>query len=407
MATGNQLLTLGGITKEAVRLFRNSNAFLMNIDTQYDDSFAKDGAKIGSQLKIRLPNDYLVRTGQAVNINVTSEISTTLTLGTQKGVDVSFSSGTLALSMDEFSERILAPMVNNLAGGIASDIMSGVDGGISNMTSNTTTPTANDWLNAGATLDISSAPRGDRKAILSPLTMARTVGSLTGLFNPSSVVSDQYVSGEVLGPALGIKDWLSDQTALIHVPGTAGTLTVSGAGQTGTSLVVSAGTAGTLNKGDIITIAGVYAVNRITKESTGQLAQFTVTTQQTLVAATPTTVGIYPAINPAVSGAPVQFQTVTASPASAAAITILGQANFAAGYRKNFVTRPEAVTMVTADLSLPNGVNSAARETYNDISMRMVSQYNISTDQFITRLDVLYGYLWVRPEWACIVPDII
>lgn len=407
MATGNSLLTLGGITKEAIRLFRNSNAFLMNIDTQYDDSFAKEGAKIGSQLRIRLPNDYLVRTGQAVSINTTSEIDTTLTLGTQMGVDVSFSSGTLALSMDDFSQRILAPMVNNLAGGIASTIMASADGGICNMTNNTTTPGADDWLNAGAQLDMLSAPRGERKAILSPLTMARTVGSLTGLFNPSSVIAKQYVSGEVMGPALGIKDWLSDQTALIHVPGTATGITVSGAGQTGTSLTLEATGAGTLNKGDIITIAGVYAVNRVTKESTGQLAQFTVTTQQTLVASTPTAVGIYPAITPAVSGAAVQFQTVTVSPASAAAITLLGQANFAAGYRKNFVTRPEAVTMVTADLAIPKGVNEAARETYNDISMRMVSQYNVSTDQFITRLDVLFGYLWVRPEWAVVVPDVI
>ncbi len=402
----NSLLTLGGITKEAIRLFRNSNAFLQSIDTQYDDSFAKTGAKIGSQLKIRLPNDFLVRTGQAVSLNTTSELSTTLTLGTQMGVDVSFSSSDLALSLDNFSERILEPMVNNLAGGLASTIMTSADGGISNMTSNTTTPVAADWLNAGAILDSISAPRGNRNAILSPLSMARTVGSLTGLFNPSSVISKQYVSGEVVGPALGIKDWLSDQTALIHVPGTAGTLTVSGASQTGNSLTVNAGVAGTLNIGDIITLAGVYAVNRITKQSTGQLAQFTVTTQQNLALNTPTAVGIYPPITPANAGN-VQYQTVTVSPANAAVITLLGQANFAAGYRKNFVFRPEAVTLVTADLEIPKGVNDAARESYEGISMRMVSQYNVSTDQFITRLDVLFGYLWVRPEWGCIVPDVI
>ncbi len=33
----NTLLTLNQITKEAVRLFRNTNAFIGSIDRQYDD----------------------------------------------------------------------------------------------------------------------------------------------------------------------------------------------------------------------------------------------------------------------------------------------------------------------------------------------------------------------------------
>lgn len=305
--------------------------------------------------------------------------------------------------MQDYSERILAPMVNNLAASVASNVMTGAES-ICNYISKTNagavdTPTANEWLLAGASLDQNSAPRGGRRAVLDPYTQARTVSSLAGLFNPTGTVAKQFTSGEMMGPALGIERWVSDQTVIKHVTGAYSTLgTVSGASQTGTSITTSA-LAGPLKKGDIITFAGVNQVNRLTKNSVGQLRQFVVTAD---VAASATSIPIYPALIPANSG-PVQYQTVDASPANGAAITVVSQASEI--YRKNFVLRPEAVTLATADLIMPKGVHDAARESYDGISMRMVSQYNVSTDQFVTRLDVLYGWQWVRPEWACVVAD--
>ncbi len=400
----NSLLTLGGITKEAVRLWKNSNAFMMSIDRQYDDSYAVTGAKIGSQLRIRLPNDFIPRTGPTLSLNTVNEQQVTLTMGTQKGVDVPFSSVDRTLSMDNYSERILAPMINVLAGAIAADIMTGANP--SNMTSNTTSPTATDFLNAGAILDKMSAPRGNRKAILDPQTQARTVGSLTGLFNPTGRISKQFDSGEMMGPALGIQDWMSDQTIRTATPGTAAGITVSGASQTGNSILMAASTAGTLQVGDVITIAGVHRVNRITKIAGAELMQFTVTALANLTT-TASAVSIYPAITPSNAGAAVQYQTVDVSPASGAAVTIVN-AGFSAGYRRNLVLRPEAVTMVSADLYLPEkGVVEAARETFDNISIRMITSYDPTSDQTYTRMDVLYGYLWVRPEWAVLVPDVI
>ena len=68
---------------------------------------------------------------------------------------------------------------------------------------------------------------------------------------------------------------------------------------------------------------------------------------------------------------------------------------------------PEAITMATADLELPKGVHEAARENYDGISLRMVTAYNIATDQYITRLDILYGSLFIRPEWCVAVADAV
>jgi hypothetical protein len=405
----NNLLTINMITREAVRLWKNSNAFIQNVDMQYDSSFAVNGAKIGSSLRIRLPNDYTVTTGPALSVQDTQEQSTTLVLATQKHVDVSFSTEDRTLSLDDYSRRVLAPMVNNLAGAVAVDLMSGSEGGICNIAanqdgaSNILSPIASSYLNAGAQLDSNSAPIANRKIVNSPFTESRVVASLAGLFNPQAEVGRQYITGRMYD-ALGFI-WMKDQTVFSHTTGTLAqaSATVNGANQTGLNLVVNA-LAGTLNQGDIITVAGVFQVNRITKQSTGRLRTFAVTAN---VAAGATSIPIYPAIVPAVNNQAVQYQTVTASPANGAAVNpALGLAA-STTYLKNFAYAPEAVTLATADLEIPKNVHEAAREQFDGVSMRMVTDYFIGTDQLITRLDVLYGWLWIRPEWACIVCDVV
>jgi len=107
----------------------------------------------------------------------------------------------------------------------------------------------------------------------------------------------------------------------------------------------------------------------------------------------------------AVGGAAVQYQTVTQSPSSTSAWN--NYFNASAVFRKNIAFAPECVTLAFADLELPEGVHERARESFDNVSMRMVTAYQIATDQLITRLDALYGYLYVRPEWGCIIADAI
>src|SRR5674476_1301116 len=170
----NNLLTISMITREAIELFVNSNAFIKNLDRQYDDDFGKKGAKIGSQLRIRLPNDYTVRTGPTVSIQDTAEQQTVLTLATQDGVDVSFSTADLLLSLDDFSERILLPMMNILAGDVASTIMGMSAEAICNINANLDaggnilTPDSGTYLDAQATLALNSAPMVNHKIINDP-----------------------------------------------------------------------------------------------------------------------------------------------------------------------------------------------------------------------------------------------
>ena len=403
----NTLLTINMITREAVDLFRNSNAFIQALDRQYDDQFAQNGWKIGNALRIRLPNDYVVRTGTAASPQDTTETNVTLTLATQKGVDVSFSTQERTMSLDDYSERVLQPMINDLAGNVAADIISGCEGGVSNFVSNVDgsgaiiSPTNETVLNGGALLSKRSAALNNRCLVLDPFTMARSVASMQGLFNPTAKISRQFETGQVYN-ALNFK-WFEDQTVVVHTTGTFTAGTVNGASQTGTTLVVNAIT-GTFKVGDIITIAGVNAVNRVTKSSDGVLQQFTVTSN---VASGATSIPIYPAlIGPnSVTGGPSQYQTVAALPANGAALSLVNQASEV--YRKNFGFLPKAIAMATADLVKPKMVEEIANATLDGVRMRMLTAYMPGTDQLLTRLDVLYGYLFIRPEWAVVIPDVV
>ncbi|KCB26157.1 P22 phage major capsid protein family protein [Bordetella hinzii] len=397
----NSLLTIDMITNEAVRLFTQTNAFMRTVNRQYDDQFARDGAKIGNTLRIRLPNDYMVSTGPAITPQGTNEQNTALTVATQKNVPVSFGTAEKTMSLDDFSERILAPAVNRLAASVAADLMN-VANESANLvyrtsSGNMVSPDPTTWLDAGAKLDFNLSPRMDRAIILDPRTQARTIGSMAGLFNPQQKISGQYETGLITKDTLGF-DWMYDQTTKVHTVGSFTSGTVNGAGQTGNTLVVNAIT-GTLNKGDIITIAGVNAINRLTGEDQGELRQFVVTAN---VASGATSIPIYPSI----VAAPAAFNTVTAAPANNAAISLVATAG--SRYRQNLAFYPEAFTLATADLQMPTaGVVQAARAQFDGISLRMIESYDIMSDQLITRLDILYGFKAIRPEWACVVADVL
>jgi hypothetical protein len=404
----NTLLTRLEITRKAIRLFINSNAFIKNIDRQYDSQFAVTGAKIGATLKVRLPNDYTVTDGPGLSLQDTAEQQTTLTVATQRHVDTGFTTAEMALSLDDYAERITKPKMNNLGGNVAKTVMLAIGETAANARANfngTTiiSPTAQTFVEAGAVLDDNSAPMmgtmGDRKIVNDPWTDARTSTSLGGLFNPVARISEQYEYGS-MKQALGFS-WMRDQTVIKHTAGTFTAGTVNGASQTGTTLVTNAIT-GTLLQGDVITIAGVVAVNRVTKQSTGMSRQFVVTAN---AASGATSLTIYPAIVAQGAGSTdQQYQTVVSAPADAAAISLYTAAS--AVYRKSLAYAPEAITMVTADLYMPTkGVIDSARAQFDGISMRSISAYLPGSDQAINRDDVLFGYLAIRPEWICGVYD--
>src|SRR4051812_38796648 len=120
----NALLSPTQVTRKALMILHQKLNFIGSINRGYDDSFAKDGAKIGDTLKIRVPNQYTVRSGPTLNAQDATETSIDLKVQTQKGVDVNFSSAELTLTLDDFADRILEPAMSSLAANIEADAMS-------------------------------------------------------------------------------------------------------------------------------------------------------------------------------------------------------------------------------------------------------------------------------------------
>jgi hypothetical protein len=414
---GNVFLTVDQITAEAVRLFKNSNLFVMNMDTQYDGQFAVDGAKIGDTLRIRLPSDFIVTDGPAMQLQDNVQQFTTLTVSSQKNVATPYTSAERTMSIDNYSELTMAPIINALAGKVALDIMQGSEGGVCNFVSNTdgtgaiSSPTSDQFLQANAILDDNSADNMDRRIVNDPTTDARTTTALQGLLNPTPEISAQFRSG-MMKSGLGYGRWFRDQTVIKHTSGlyTVGAVTVSGGGQvtttSGGNIVITAMPGGSnLKKGDIITLGGVNAVNRVTKQSLGTLRQFVVTAD---VAAGAVAIPVYPGLIPSatgIAGGPdQQYQTVDASPLNGAAVTMVTKSGEV--YRKSIAYTQKAVTMATADLVLPRaGIVEGSRANYDGISVRIITTYLPNSDQLATRVDVLFGKRYLRPEWLCVAAD--
>ncbi len=382
----------------------------MNSFTKYASEFAKNGAQIGTSLRIRLPNDYTVTNGPALSVQSTANQYTNLILSTQRHVDFGFGGIDMTLKVQDMAENIVKPAVNNLAGNVAKTIMNGytetgIAQNISNFVSNVDgsgaiiNPTSQQYLDAGAILTENSVPLGDmRKVVNSPRTNSAVVNSLTGLFNPNNAIGKQYVTGQMYR-ALDL-DWMTDPTVTTHTSGSFSSGTVSTANQSGLTINTNAIT-GQLKIGDIITFAGVNEVNRITKGDSGVLKQFVVTATTATTSAT--SIQIYPALIPQSGGQDVQYQTVVNSPAASAVITMVTPAS--TQYRKNIAFCKDAITMATADMVLPPYTMSGRKEK-NGISLRTIMNFYIpGTDQMISRLDILFGWLVVRPEWAVIIAD--
>jgi P22 coat protein - gene protein 5 len=395
-------------------LFKNSNLFIMNMDTQYDDQFAVDGAKIGDTLRIRLPSDFIVTDGPAMQLQDNTQQFTSLTVSSQKNVATPYTTAERTMSIDRYSELVMAPMVNALCGKVASTIMKGSEGGVCNLISNTDgagniiSPIMDQFTGANAILDDQGANMMDRRCVQDPTSDSRTVSSLAGLLNPTPEISSQFRSG-MMKSGLGFDKFFRDQTVIKHTTGSYnGAATVNGGGQSTTTSggnIISTAIVGTFRRGDIVTLGAVNAVNRVTKDSLGTLRQFVVTAD---VANGATSIPLYPGLIATATGiaggGDQQYQTVDSTPLNGAAILLVTPANSV--YRKSLAYTQKAVTMASADLVMPKkAVEEAARTSYDGVSMRMLTDYLPLTDQLATRLDVLFGFKFIRPEWLVCIAD--
>jgi len=388
----NSILTPTAVTREALRILHQKLNFVGKVNRQYDDSYAKSGAKIGDSLKIRLPNEYTVRTGATLSAQDTTETSKTLQVATQKGVDVNFSSVELTMDLDDFSSRVLEPAMSVLAANVEADAMNMYKDVYNQVNNVGSAATLKKMLDGSKILTDNLAPISGRCLNMNTTDNVDLVDAVKGLFNDPAKISKNYREGMVANDFVGYSEVYQNTLWPNHASGTddgTGDYLVNGAAQSGASLTIDTG-AGTLLEGDIITIAGVNRVHPETKADTGVLQQFVVTASTSTSA---TSVAISPSIS--ATGA---SQNVSAVPADNAAITKVGGASDTYGISMGF--HKDAFAFATADLVMPSGVDFSAREVMDGISMRIVRQYDINNDKFPCRIDLLYGYETLRAQLA-------
>lgn len=389
----NTLLTISQITRKAAMVLHQKCNFITNINRGYDDHYAKKGAKIGDTLRVRLPNEYVVRSGMTMSAQNTTEQKVDLTVNNVRGVDLNFTSEELALSLDDFSERILDPAMSVLAAVIESDVYTNLYKTVPNLVDGDAAAlTFTHVSQAREMLTNNLAPLSKRSCILMPTHATKFLTDTKGLFQDDDQIAEQYREGK-LGRIQGAT-FYENTIFANHTTGTAvkgDTLyNVNGANQSGSTLTVDTGTT-TFLKGDVITIAGCNAVHPETKVSTGVLKQFVITADS---GANATSLSISPAI--VLSGA---RQNVSAAPTTTGAISKIGAGN-AELLGGSMMFHKDAFIFATADLPLPDGVDMASRVVIDGISVSVVRQFTISDRQFPCRLDVLYGYAALRPLLA-------
>jgi len=386
------------ITRKALEILENNLVITRNVNRQYDNSFANQGAKIGTTLRIRLPDRALVTDGAALQVQDDNEQFTTLSVSSQKHIAVNFTTAEMTMQLDDFADRVLKPRISQLAASIDADVANCFNGIYQSVGTPGTTPsTSFALLQAQQRLNESAAGMNPRYLTVNPAANAGLIEGMKGLFNPVSTISSQFKNGMFGEGILGFDELAMSQSIKQFTTGTRSgshsvTSTVTTQGATTINLT-GTGTQ-TLKKGDVFTIGSVYAVNPQTRESTGSLQQFVVTADATASGGAYTNVAISPAIYTPVSA----LATVDSFPQSSATVTFLGAAS--SQFPQNLAYHKDAIAFATADLLMPQGVDMASRQVHNGISLRVVRQYDINNDRMPCRIDVLYGYSVIRPQMA-------
>lgn len=407
----DNLITPTMILAETMRVIHNESAFLGNINSEYNEEFAKKGMKPGASVYPRKPVQFTVRSGATASFQDVNEQTEAITVEPEFGIDWDFTDYDLTLTIDKFSERYLTPAGKRLAAELDMRIASRFYQRVYNFTGTPgTTPNTTAVLgNANAYLDDLGCPADRRMFALSPFAMQGMVEATKGAFNDQKSIGQQYKSG-IIKTHLGADYQKSPNVPRHTVGGLGGTPLTNGANQgitnagatdnpyaATTSLVTDGWTAAAANRlkaGDVITIAGVRAVNPETKQDLGYLKTFVVTADVASDGAGNATVVISPAI---IAGG--AYQNVTSRPADNVAISVLSGAA-STTYPQNILFHPDAFSMVTVDMDVPKGMDMAEKIVVDGVNMRFVRGFDITNNKRLCRFDIMAGFGSLQRDWA-------
>jgi hypothetical protein len=400
------------VAKEALRIAHEKLSFIGSIDRQYDESFTGD-PRHGATLRVKSPNQYTRRQGSRVmDVQEQNEITQTITVATQDGVDMKFNSQELAQSVandgafDSLSKKYIEPAVAVLCSGIESDFLAFCTKATYNVAGTAGTPPT-DLIAVGAArakLNQGLAPKdGNRCIQMDSVTMGGMVNGLKGLFQDSAQIKEQYREGMIGRTAMA--DWYENDRmwTLTNGNDVTGTLDAASLATDGGSTLDMHTTVAVAAQvvGQVFTVAGVYACHPETKAAYPSLQQFTITAiGASTTTVSPTMYWSGPRKNVVTSTG----GTVTATTFNSATLTFVGAAS--TSYAQNLMYHKEAFQFITADLPLMGDANLCVRRgpiagDKGGLSIRVWQGSDIRNDELLMRIDILYGMAALRPAWAC------
>jgi hypothetical protein len=402
------------ITRECLRVIHQTSNFIGQVNRQYDDKYAIPGAKVGATIGIRMPPKYTVRTGATLTAQEYVDRSTPLSVTSQYGVDLSFTSAELTLSIDDFSARIIKPAMSQLIAKIESDALTAAYKLVANFAGTTSTAMTYDGFQEnGFNLTQAVAPLVDRVGVLNPRAAWKFRTDCKGLFQDASSIAKSYKDG-IIGRTGGF-DTFENTLVPTHTIGTlAGTPLTTGAAL-GTSTTATtwvsqtavdidgATSATTLKAGDILTFgtlaAGIVDCHPESKTSYGALKRFVVQSDVTLTtAATAYSVTVKPGLMYGVGNA---YQNCILTKADTDNMTVTNWGAAGAQVGQSLFFHEDAFVFGTVDLEDVSKYGAwSARENLDGISARLVRQYAIGSDTVPCRFDILWGFGGLYPELA-------
>lgn len=395
----NQIGTSDLIVKATGYGYINNLGFVKHINREYSDEFKNKEFTPGDTVRGRLPVLFTASEGQAFQEQAIYEAFVPITVEKQFHVDMGFSTWSETFDIREIRDRYIDPQMQILANKVDVYAIAKCTLDVYNIVGTPgTTPTSPlTFLQAGVKLTNQGVGKGGRNAVLHPLSNATLSVAGATYLNPVGKISEAYRTGEQPDNSFAVNTWSEDPNILSYTTGTftASTPLVNGANQTGSSIITNgwASGASSLTAGDTFTMGGVYTVNPVSKNNTAALQDFVVTAP-----INDTTGAMTISISPSIitSGS---LQTVTASPASGAVITVRGATSAAGGTLaatvtpQNLIFNKDFATLVTVDLAKPNGGAEVGRISSKEmaLAMRIAKQWDIRTDKNLTRCDVAVG----------------
>ncbi len=406
----NTLITPTIIAKEALMQLENNLVLANRVHREYKREFVK----VGGTVNIRRPVKFFTSDGATRQNQDVEEANTTIVVDQRKHVSWKFDTQDLTLTIEDFSERYIKPAMITLAQTVDKSLASLYYAFWNHVGTPGTTPA--DLAGSGALVaqrmdEMAIPPDGRRNLVMNPAARYKITGAASAL-NVDAIAETAYRNAMV-GNLATLESFSTANVANHTVGAASGTPLVDGAAQNvsyaaadktnWSQTLLTDGwtnsTTGILKRGDVITIAGVKAVNPVPGEgATGKTVmpydqQFTVLADADSGATTgPAALTVSP---PIITSGP--HQTVDAAPADNAAITVVTGAGGAI-HPQNLGFHRNALALVTVPLQMPDGVAFKARESHKGLSIRVVKDYDIDADEDVIRLDILFGRKAIFPD---------